>query len=100
MGQRMASRLTCQDPRIRHKYSELYRPFVQRHRLDMRSYQLQATIVGSLSTQQAIEYESISALRSRGMEYATHGCRKLRMGAVAWYPELQLLRNRILVWNL
>jgi hypothetical protein len=22
------------------------------------------------------------------------------MGAVAWYPELQTLRNRILVWNL
>jgi hypothetical protein len=34
------------------------------------------------------------------VEYATHGCRKLCLGAVAWYPELQLLRNRILVWNL
>jgi hypothetical protein len=65
-GKHAARRLTCQDPRIRSKYSELY------PQLDMRSSQLQATIVGSLSPQQAIYYESISALRSQGMEYATH----------------------------
>jgi hypothetical protein len=53
MGQRTARRLTCQDPRILRKYSELYRPFVQQHRLDMHSYHLQAAIVGLLSPQQA-----------------------------------------------
>jgi hypothetical protein len=53
MGQRAARRLTCQDPQICRKYSELYHPFVQQHRLDMRSYHLQAAIVGPLSPQQA-----------------------------------------------
>lgn len=31
---------------------------------------------------------------------ATRGCRKLKMGAVDWNPELQTLRNRIHAWKL
>ena len=34
------------------------------------------------------------------MEYATHRCRKLKMGQVDFNPAINLLRSRILAWNL
>ena len=34
------------------------------------------------------------------MEYATHRCRKLKMGEVYFSPEIDTLRSRILAWNL
>jgi hypothetical protein len=49
---------------------------------------------------QSTEFEGISTLRSEGIAYATQRCRKLRMGAVDFNPEINLLRNRILAWNL
>jgi hypothetical protein len=100
MGHRQARRLTCTDPRTRRRYTEMYCPFVQQHRLDMRSYCLQASITGSLSPSQVIEYEAISSLRSQGMEHATHCCRKFKMGGVEWNPDIQVLRNRITAWHL
>jgi hypothetical protein len=42
----------------------------------------------------------ISSLRSQGIAHATHRCRKLKMGEVDYNPALNLLRNRILAWNL
>jgi hypothetical protein len=52
MGHRQARCLTSTDPRTRRRYTEIYRPFVQQHRLDMRSYCLQASITGLLSPSQ------------------------------------------------
>jgi hypothetical protein len=53
-----------------------------------------------MSPSQATEFEAISSLRSEGIAYATHRCRKLRMGEVDYNPDLNILRNRILAWNL
>jgi hypothetical protein len=101
MGKVKARRLTCKDPRVRQKYNELYRPFVVRHGLDMpRSYRLQASVTGPLNASQVTEFEAISTLRAQGMEYATHRCRKLKMGEVDFCPEIDTLRSRILAWNL
>jgi hypothetical protein len=53
MGHRQARHLTCTDPRTpRRRYTTIYRPFVQQHCLDMRSYCLQSSINGSLSPSQ------------------------------------------------
>jgi hypothetical protein len=100
MGTFKARRLTCTDPRIRQRYNDLYRPYVQQHRLDMRSYTLQSSVYGPLSQVQATEFENISSLRAQGMAYATHNCRKLNMGEVDFNPEINTLRKNILAWNL
>jgi hypothetical protein len=99
MGQFKARRLTCKDPRVRERYNDLYRPFVLQQHLDSRSYLLQSSLTGPMSPSQATEFEGISSLRSEGIAYATHRCRKLRMGEVDYNPDLNILRNRILAWN-
>jgi hypothetical protein len=100
MGQFKTRRLTCNDPRVRERYNDLYRPFVLQHHLDSRSYLLQSSLTGPMSPSQATEFEGISSLRSEGIAYATHRCRKLRMGEVDYNPDLNILRNRILAWRL
>jgi hypothetical protein len=100
MGKPQAKRLTCQDPRIRQRYNDLYRKYVRQHRLDSRSYRLQESVSGPLNPSQIVEYEGISLLRSQGIAYATKHCRKLKMGEVDWNPEIQTLRQRITAWNL
>jgi hypothetical protein len=100
MGQFKARRLTCKDPRVRERYNDLCRPFVLQHHLDSRSHLLQSLLTGPMSPSQATEFEGISSLRSEGIAYATHRCRKLRMGEVDYNPDLNILRNRILAWNL
>jgi hypothetical protein len=65
LGQFQALRLTCKDPRVRQRYTDLYRPFVQQHCLDVRSYNLQESSTGSLDKIQVKEYEVISTLRSQ-----------------------------------
>jgi hypothetical protein len=67
MGTFKARRLTCTDPRILQRYTDLYRPYVQQHCLDMRSYNLQSSVQGPLSQVQATEFENISSLRAQGM---------------------------------
>jgi hypothetical protein len=99
MGQSNTRRLTCKDPRIRQRYNERFRRFVQQHRLDRRAFNLQTQIQGSLTSDQQSEYEGISTLRTQGMSMATQGCHKLRMGEVEWNPELQTLRNRMNAWK-
>jgi hypothetical protein len=92
MGQSNARRLTCEDPRIRQRYNELFRRFVQQHRLDLRAFNLQTQIQGSLTSNQQSKYEGITTLRTQGMSMATQGCHNLQMGEVEWNPELPNLR--------
>ena len=100
MGKVNTRRLTCKDPRIRQRYSELYWPFVVQHGLDMRAYKLQVSITSPLNASQVTEFEAISSLRAQRMEYATHRYRELKMGEVDFNPEINMLRSRILAWNL
>jgi hypothetical protein len=80
MGQFKARRLTCKDPRVRERYNDLHRPFVQQHHLDSRSCVLQSSITGPMSSAQSTEFEGISSVRSQGIAHARHRCRKLKMG--------------------
>ena len=94
-----ARRLTRKDLRIRQTYNELYRSFVVQHGLDTRAHALQVSTTGRLTSSQSMEFEVISPLRAEGMEYATHRCRKLKMGQVDFNPAINLLRSLILAWN-
>jgi hypothetical protein len=100
LGQFQVRHLTCKDPRVRQRYTDLYIPFVQQHCLDIRSYNLQELITGSLDIIQVKEYEAISTLCSQGIAYATQYCRKFKVGEVDWNPDLGILRSDILAWNL
>jgi len=46
-----------------------------------------------------MEFETIDALRTKGMNDAEKHCRKLRMGRVDWSPELALAHHRIAAWT-
>ena len=61
---------------------------------------LQERVSFSLKEEVAIEYKSLDKLRIDGMKYTETKCRKLKMGAVPWTPELTKIRMRIEVWML
>jgi len=100
MVSRSACPLTCQDPCVCVRCNALCLPFAQQHRLDVRAHQLQSSITGPLDQAQITEFKSISSLWSQGMEHATQRCRKLKMEAVNFNPDMNTLRSRVLAWNL
>jgi len=52
-----------------------------------------------LSVDQMMEFKTLDALRTKGMNEAEKHCRKLKMGAVEWSPELTLARHQIAAWT-
>jgi len=51
-----------------------------------------------LTPQQQLEYEEINTRKTQAMQQAERKCRKLKMGAVEWSPQLALSRALITMW--
>ena len=58
------------------------------------------SISGRLLQWQIDEYEELDKIREESMKTAEKKCRKLKMGAVKWSPELQLARDTITYYSL
>jgi hypothetical protein len=95
-----ARQLKCQDPRIMEKYTSLYSQFLQEHNLVERAFSLQTIMTYSANSAMTDEWESIDALRVKGMQEAERNCRKFRTGEVPWSPILQEIMDRIAAWKL
>ena len=88
LSPRVARRLQCHDPRVVRRYHQILHEFYGSHRLAERTFQLEQSIAGPLSVDQAQEWEALDALRVQGIFLADRKCRKLRTGSVPWSPIL------------
>jgi len=52
-----------------------------------------------LTLEQMMEFENLDALRTKGMIDAEKHCRKMKMGAIEWSPDLTLVQDRIATWT-
>jgi hypothetical protein len=82
------------------RYTEFYSNYLQNNNLVERTFRLQEIMTYPPSPSLTNKWKAINKLRLIGMHHAERGCRKFRTGAIAWSPTLQLIRNRIEVWDL
>ena len=83
-----ARRLQCRDPRTVARYhTALHRHYAE-HRISERSFQLETSVSGPLTSSQAAEWECLDKLRTEGIFHANFRCRRLRTDAVPWTPAL------------
>ena len=91
-----ARRLKTQDPRIVARYKKRLNEELERHHILYRTELLIASIKDNeLTPNQIKEYETIDKIKVLAMKIAEKECRKLKMGEVAWTPEIQKYRRRI-----
>ena len=95
-----ARRLKLNDPRIIHNYNVKLKHYFSHHSLALQVQKLQDRVTYPLSSSAATEYERLDKIRIQGMQYAERHCRKLKMGGVAWTPELTTIKLKIEVWQL
>ena len=95
-----ARRLKTNDPRITKRYNKILKAYFRKYNLGSRVTLLQDKIKHPLEEEDANEFERLDNIRMQGMVYAERRCRKLKMGAIPWTPELSRIRNAIEVWQL
>lgn len=94
-------RMKCNDPRVVKRFNDVYSKFLSDHNLYDRSATLQEQAQhGPFTPAMAQEWEAIDSLRMEGTEKADKKCRKLKMGAVPWSPEIAKVRQKVKVWGL
>ena len=95
-----ARRLTCKHPVIRDRFIAAYEGFVNEHRLVEKTKALLARATYPLSSYDQQMYEWIDQMKLIGIKYADKQCRKLRMGDVAYSPEVIRWWKTIEAWKL
>jgi len=82
------------------KYNKLYKQLAETAKLPEQIYTLETSVEGPLTTNQQLEYERLDALLKKFSEAAELKCRRLKMGQVAWSPELQKALMEKKFWEL
>jgi hypothetical protein len=96
-----ARRLKCDDPRVRNKYIQNYKQYIEKTQIyERRSNLASYAKEPGLTQQQAQEYEQLDALRKKGVYEAQQQCRKFRTGENEWSPKMTLMGIRALFWKL
>jgi len=85
---------------VQHRYINEYKAQCYQHKIFTRAKALWEQIMPGqpLTTQQQMEYEEIDIRKTQAMQQAERYCRKLKMGAVEWSPQLALSRALIAMW--
>ena len=96
----LARRLTCKHPAIRDRFISAYEKFVTEHRLLEKTQALLERATYPLSQYDQQMYEWIDQMKMIGIRYAEKQCRKLRMGDVAFSPEVLRWWKTIEAWKL
>ena len=95
-----ARKLKTNDPRIVNNYLNKLHSLLNENKVVQRAERLARWVNGPLSQAQIEEYEELDRLKTKAMEAAEKGCRKLKMGEVKWSPQLQIARDRIRYYTL
>jgi len=90
-----------QDPMVQHQYINEYKGQCYQHKIFIRAKALweQITPGQPLNPQQQMEYEEIDKMKTQAMHQAKRQCRKLKMGAMEWSPQLALCQASIAMWT-
>jgi hypothetical protein len=78
---------------------QIYEQFIRSHDLHTWQFNLEASLQGSLSQEQIVEYEDIRAKRMEGIELADAKCRKLPMGNVPFSAKYKKITATIELWK-
>ena len=96
-----ARRLKCKDPRTVQNFQNYYVQKLMENNLLVHCQKLHQQAQQENWTQEmATEWEAIDELRMEFLAQADRKCRKLRMGNVAWSPELSTAIKNVLAWKL
>ena len=96
-----ACRLKCKDPRIVQNFHNYYVQKLMENNLLAHCQTLhQQAQQGNWTQEMATEWEAIDELWMDFLAQADRKCRKLRMGNVAWSPELSTAIKTVLAWKL
>ena len=97
---RKPKRLHCRDPRLVDNYIHLYHQFANPLKLfeQVQAFEKLASFLSKNEIAQ--RYEELDALRCEATTFAEKRCRKLRLGQVAFSPELNMSRLKIQAWLL
>lgn len=87
--------LIFQDPRIVKKYNQLLRETMEKQDTLNWIDILEQSIMGTISPAQIRVYDLLDSLRIQATIRAQQGCRKLRMGAIPFSPQLCLAGKKI-----
>ncbi len=95
-----ARRLHCRDPRLVDNYVRIFKKIIVQHNLLSKVRKLKELSAHPLCLEGKQLYEEIDELRCKGVQLAERKCRKLRMGQVAYSPQLRLASRTIKAWSL
>jgi hypothetical protein len=100
LAKRKPRRLHCKDPRLIDNFIHLYHQFANPINLfdQVQAFERKAPFMSKHEIAQ--RYEELDALRCEATAFAEKRCRKLRIGQVAFSPELNFSRLKIKAWLL
>ena len=90
--------LHCRDPRLVDNFIHLYHQFASPLKLFYQVQEFEQKAPFMSKTEVIHRYEELDALRCEATAFAERRCHKLRMGQVAFSPELNLSRLKIKAW--
>jgi hypothetical protein len=93
-------RLHCKDPCLVDNFNRRLHQLYIKHNMLQIVIALEQEAIFPLSAYQASKYEALDSLRCKCVAEAEKKCRKLRVGQVAFSPQLQQVRRNIAVWRL
>jgi hypothetical protein len=98
ISKRKPKRLNCRDPRLVDNFIHLYHQFASPLKLFNQVQEFEQKAPFMSKTEVIHRYEELDALCCEATAFAERRCRKLRMGQVAFSPELNLSRLKIKAW--
>jgi hypothetical protein len=93
-------RLTLQDPRVVKRYNQLLRDTLEQQDVLKKLHALEQGITNKITPSQICEYNSLDSIRIQATIRAQKLCRKLRMGAVPFSPQLCMAGKKNRAWKL
>lgn len=93
-------RLQCQDPRTVNKYNALLEQQYHHHNTIAKLEEFHKTKSDPISKDDIHRLIKIDLVSTQAVRFAENRCRKLRMGAKPWTPQLHNLGETINIWHL
>jgi hypothetical protein len=81
-------------------FTRLYKKYLLKHNLPTKIKCLKQRTKYPITALDKFTYEEVDALRCKGAALSERKCRKLRMGQVAFSPQLQEASQKIYAWSL
>jgi Reverse transcriptase (RNA-dependent DNA polymerase) len=91
----LARRLKCSDPRIARKFIKLRKQYFINNKGEEVYNILRSNSETTIDREWKATWEKLDEIRTASITFADKHCRRLRMGAIPWSPDLQISMKRI-----